>query len=88
MKHAREDYNRIQDPANIIGDDEPVFLLRGKDMCAPEAILHWCLTARKYGASEEIIKAASDHAVKMRDWQLIHGNKIPDMPQTQPETEA
>ena len=29
MKHARDDYNRIQDPAGKIPEDEPVFLLRG-----------------------------------------------------------
>lgn len=28
MKHAGEDYNRIQDPENKIPADEPVFLLR------------------------------------------------------------
>lgn len=32
MKHAREDYNRIQDPAGLIPDGEPVFLIRGKDI--------------------------------------------------------
>lgn len=30
MLHAREDYNRFQDPEGLIPDDEPVFLLRGQ----------------------------------------------------------
>jgi hypothetical protein len=30
MKHARDDYNRIQDPAGLIPEDEPVFLLRAQ----------------------------------------------------------
>lgn len=29
MIHARDDYNRIQDPENKIGKDEPVLLIRG-----------------------------------------------------------
>jgi len=31
MKHAREDYNRFQDPENKIPDDEPVMLFRAQD---------------------------------------------------------
>jgi hypothetical protein len=39
MFHARQDYNsRIQDSANIIPADEPVFLLRGQDVHAPQIL--------------------------------------------------
>jgi len=31
MKHAREDYNRFQDPENKIPKDEPVMLFRAQD---------------------------------------------------------
>lgn len=55
MKHAREDYNRIQDPENIIPENEPVFLLRGKDVAAPHAIEAWIEKAKMYGASENIL---------------------------------
>ncbi len=41
MIHARPDYNRIQDPDNLIPDDEPVFLLRAKDRTAPAAVDAW-----------------------------------------------
>jgi len=45
MKHAREDYNRIQDPDEKIPDNEPVFLLRGQDVLAPnllrEVVVKW-----------------------------------------------
>jgi len=34
MKHARPDYDRIQDPAGLIPKYEPVFLLRGQDKLA------------------------------------------------------
>jgi len=47
MIHARTDYDRIQDPAKLIPDDEPVFLLRGQDKLAWiavwfYAVLAWC----------------------------------------------
>lgn len=80
MKHARQDYNRIQDPENLIPEHEPVFLLRGKDVAAPAAIEAWIATARRYGAEENILKAAQDQADKMRVWQIEHDSKIPDMP--------
>lgn len=38
MKHAREDYNRIQDPANLIPENEPVFLFRAQDKFAVIAL--------------------------------------------------
>lgn len=41
MKHARADYDRIQDPAGLIPEDEPVFLLRGQDIFAPQRLRDW-----------------------------------------------
>ena len=80
MKHAREDYNRIQDPENIIPEHEPVFLLRGKDAAAPAAIEAWCKAAKKLGAADNIIEAAQAQADKMRVWQIEQECQIPDMP--------
>ncbi len=81
MKHAREDYNRIQDPANLIPDDEPVFLLRGQDLAAPHAIAAWVEKAHSLGASKEITDAAIDQIAKMKVWQtnLPNGGKVPDV---------
>lgn len=80
MKHARPDYNRIQDPANIIPDDEPVFLLRGKDVAAPAAIEAWCVEAKKRGAADNIIEAARKQAAAMRLYQQEYHSDVPDMP--------
>jgi hypothetical protein len=43
MIHARADYNRIQDPANKIPQDEPVFLLRGQDKVAAATVRVWAV---------------------------------------------
>lgn len=81
MKHARSDYDRIQDPAHLIPDDEPVFLLRGQDLCAPDTLSHWAHLAEMRGAKPDIINLVLDQAVAMRKWQREHGvGKVPDLP--------
>ncbi len=80
MLHARPDYNRIQDPAGLIPENEPVFLLRGQDTVAPDVVYIWALRAELAGADPHIILAARDQADAMRKWQSEHGSKIPDMP--------
>lgn len=80
MKHARKDYDRIQDPSGKIPEDEPVFLLRAQDEVAPEVVEVWALCAHKAGASNDIVEHAYEHAKLMRKWQAKHGCKVPDMP--------
>ncbi len=79
MKHARPDYDRIQDPAGLIPDDEPVFLLRGQDSCAPGAVEAWARYAQAKGAAENIVRAAFRQATEMRAWQVRERRKVPDM---------
>lgn len=80
MKHARPDYNRIQDPDNIIPEDEPVFLLRGQDLGAPKIVEIWAEMAAAQGAKPNIVEAAREQANEMRKWQEANGGKVPDMP--------
>lgn len=80
MKHARTDYDRIQDPAGLIPEDEPVFLLRGQDVFAPDAIHAWADAAQAHGADPAIIAAARRQASAMVNWQLEGRGKVPDMP--------
>ncbi len=80
MKHARPDYNRIQDPAGIIPEGEPVFLLRGQDLAAPATLRHYAMEASRAGASDEIVLATLNQARAMEDWQLRVARKTPDMP--------
>ena len=80
MIHARKDYDRFQDPAGLIPEDEPVFLLRGQDIVAPVVVVVWADLAEAEGANQTIIGHAREHAELMRTWQKEHGSKIPDMP--------
>jgi len=75
MKHARADYDRIQDPAGLIPEDEPVFLLRGQDKLAWHIVKMYGYCASLVG-KDDIAKLCKDHARKMRDWPV---KKVPDL---------
>lgn len=78
MKHARADYDRIQDPDGSIPQDEPVFILRGQDVCAPAAVLKWADCVELLGGDKELVALARVQAQRMREWQLYNRCKIPD----------
>lgn len=82
MRHARKDYNRIQDPLGKIPNDEPVFLIRGQDIAGPLAVEAWANIAESMGADARILHHARAHAKAMRDYQHGIGRfKTPDMPE-------
>lgn len=57
------------------GDDEPVFVLRAKDVLAPEVVRDWAERARSAGVNPDKIVEALNVADKMELWQDKH---IPD----------
>jgi hypothetical protein len=81
MKHARDDYNRIQDPAGLIPEEEPVFLIRAQDITAPDVLLFWASEQLKLpGCDMNLVELARKQAHAMRQWQNQHGMKIADGP--------
>ncbi len=76
MKHARADYDRIQDPEQKIPADEPVFLLRGQDQHAAQTVRFWANEAEAAGAEAAIVKAAREQADAMDAWPIA---KRPDL---------
>lgn len=83
MKHARSDYDRIQDPAGLIPGSEPVFLLRGQDVAAPETVRTWARLHTAHGGDPRMAHMANEHAAKMEIWQKTRKPKVADLP---PET--
>lgn len=79
MKHARADYDRIQDPAGKIPENEPVFLIRGQDLAAPETLRQYALEAHRRGADNDLIIATLDQARAMEKWQRERARKTPDL---------
>jgi hypothetical protein len=81
MKHARDDYNRIQDPAGIIPADEPVFLLRGQDKFAAETLRYYAhLVKHQRSPDMKIVFATLKQADAMDAWPT---HKAPDLPSPQ-----
>lgn len=76
MRHARDDYNRIQDPAGKIPDDEPVFLIRAQDENGWETVMFWAHLAESRGADPAIVAKAKAHAALMMRWPA---KKVPDL---------
>lgn len=79
MIHARDDYNRIQDPYGLIGITEPVFLLRAKDKHTPNTIRHWVKLNQESGNTDPLVNIAATWAEVMENWQKEHGCKLPDI---------
>lgn len=78
MKHARKDYDRIQDPSNKIPTDEPVFLLRAQDLSAPATLRFWAAENLQRGGSAEGSRLACEQAAAMERWPT---KKVMDMPE-------
>lgn len=83
MRHARKDYDRIQDPDNKIGEDEPVFLIRGQDISAPEVLRFWADENIRNGGDPVATKLTEEWADEMERWQLENHCKPADMPKEQ-----
>lgn len=68
MKHARDDYNRIQDPWGRIHGDEPVFLIRGQDQVGAQAVRVWADLNEGCGGDPALTSLARQHADRMDAW--------------------
>jgi hypothetical protein len=61
-----------------VGDDEPIFVVRAHDRCAPGTIRDWARRAHALGAPDEKVKSAMECAVDVELWQRDNGCKTPD----------
>ena len=59
----------------IEDEEEPLFLLRGRDVLAPSTICAWCERAKQFGASQKKIDEAMAVSVSMA---LFPKKKFPD----------
>ena len=81
MKHARSDYNSIQDASGRIPEDEPVFLIRARDIVGPGIVREHGFRAQRAGADATIVRAILAQADAMAKYAEANGGyKIPDMP--------
>lgn len=71
-------FGRINIPN--VPDDEPVFVIRGKDKAAVNAIRSYARAAYDIGAGQVLLENAHDCANEIKDWQEGHPEqvKVPD----------
>ena len=79
MKHLRDDYNRIQDPAGKIGEDEPVFLLRAQDRAFPAMLSAYCAWQRAVG-NDGLSEFIERQMPAVHAWRESHPTKRADVP--------
>lgn len=90
MKHARLDYNRIQDPAlsdpgllapgsTAIGIDEPVMLFRAQDVFFIDILLKYAELLQGAGRHQTTQLVMQNIAVTEK-WRETHAVKMPDVP--------
>lgn len=71
MKHASPDYDRIQDPAGKIPEDEPVFLLRAQDRTAAATLRFWIEQNRALPDGDaQALHLAETHLTRMETWPV------------------
>ena len=78
MIHAREDYNRFQDPENKIGEDEPVMLFRAKDMHFI-SVLKFYEMELDISNNREVADSVRKHIELSLKWRDVNGCKQPDL---------
>jgi hypothetical protein len=90
MRHARTDYNRIQDPAledptlangsTPIAEDEPVLLFRAQDVHAPRVAAFYAGLLNDDG-NDTMARTVMAQGRQMLLWQTQNRMKAPDMPE-------
>jgi len=80
MIHAREDYNRFQDPENKIPKDEPVMLFRAQDRHFVK-VLRYYQDLLESADNFEMARALGKHIEVAKLWRAKPGRiiKEPDL---------
>lgn len=76
-----EHLGKHMDP--IIPDDEPVFIIRAKDIVGPETVRMWAQFSEDAGADSELVFKVREWAQEMENYAAIHynGGKVADTPE-------
>ena len=65
-----------KDTWNKIPDDEPVFIIRGKDALAPSTMRAWISMAEKNGVDEDKIRRVTEHLNDVLHFQAKNPDKV------------
>jgi hypothetical protein len=65
----------------LIPDDEPVFLLRGQDPAAAEAVMAWADAVESRGGDPVLAARVREWAMEMHAYALAKHHGAPDVPE-------
>ena len=93
MIHARSDYDRIQDPAigdpsllstgsTPIAEDEPVFLVRARDIAFCDTLTAWIQSHINHGGDAAMVTAVASHLGSAIAWRQRNAVKVADAPES------
>jgi len=74
----REEVEQMDSTLARTADDEPIFILCGRDACAPLTVIDWIDRAHRAGVSQQKLSDAFRQAIAMLRFQAEHGSKLPD----------
>lgn len=74
----REELENPDSAWNRTADDEPVFVVCGRDVLAPATIRDWVFRANVAGVNASKINAAIELVRQVADYQTTHDTKLPD----------
>lgn len=69
-------YGQVTTERGTIGDDEPVFVIRGADKSAPNAIRAYASNAAICGADDDMIANVRERANQVAAWQAEHPDLV------------
>jgi|GEM_PF-2505710 len=81
MGLARDELDLVKEGKSILNrckPDEPVFILRAKDLLAPAMVELWIAAGIAFGVEQEKVEAAKFLAKQMRIWRETNNPKLPD----------
>jgi len=69
-----------QETWDKIPPDEPIFIIRGKDLISPDTVRQWIEDAERAGVNPNKISRAREHLVGILEFQRLFPErcKIPD----------
>ncbi len=89
MKHARQDYNRFQDPAlqdsSLLGsgstpvkEDEPVMLFRAQDTHFLKVLNYYAIVL-EFNRNKDVAESVRKHIELAKEWRKSNNVKEPDL---------
>jgi len=74
-----EELQDVNSTLSKVAMNEPIFVLRARDVLAPGVVRHWAREAQGRGVRHDKVQEALELAARMEHWQqTVGGSKLPD----------